>query len=478
MQTQASLGIDKSEPGLTAAARTRARGAPAPQSYRPTGLPPAPPAAEIAGVSSPAGSRLALAAAILTLAACRAPAVALGAPSESDQLLASLAARFGPHDRDARLDALRPEFAKSALVPSKLFHDKTAWTASHGDARTLVLAGHGTPGRYSLVASGDAPPPTHPGDYRRVMRLTHAGSDDYAWEVRDELAVGPVTGNELGAALTALFAGAEHAAGNAAAARTALARDLPRTTAALGRAVSLDTLRLVPNPAGGANVHLAGTVHADRLTNTFPHLAHYLSHYVSPTGGEILVFDGANRAWWDAAKRGDSWSLDLRIANGNLAPLRGPPARMPDTLHVRIDAATRTFIFHVGLANLIGDVTLARAPNDHAFTATFRKEPDWQLPPFVETMLHSPLKRPFQGAGASLTFDLRDGDGHDAPSVVFREYDLTVRESGIMRWLGSLGDAAVEDFRTGAEVEFDRFSGETFSALRADVQQLVGPAGQ
>lgn len=426
-----------------------------------------------------APSRFASAAVLCALAAaCRAPAAALGTPATSDQLLESLAARFGPHDRDARLDALRPRFAKSALVPSKLFHDNTAWTASSGETRTLVLAGHGTPNHYALIVAGDAPPPAQPADYRRVMRLTHAGDDDYAWTVRDELAVGAVTGDQLGAALGMLFSAAEHAAGNPAAARVALAHDLPRTSAALGRAVSLDTIRLTPNKDGGADVHLAGTIHADRLTTTFPRLAHYLSHYVSPTGGEILVFDDANRAWWDAAKRGDTWSLDLRVANGNLAPLRGPPDRMPDRLHVRIDAATHTFIFRVGLASLIGDVSLTRAPNDHAFTATFRKEPDWQLPPFVEQMLHSPLERPFQGAGASLTFDLRDGQAHEAPSVAFREYDLTVRESRIMRWLGSLSDAAVEDFRTGAEVELDQFSGESLSALRADIQQLNGPTGQ
>lgn len=423
-------------------------------------------------------SRLALTTLLSLAAACRAPAAALGTPATSDQLLESLAARFGTHDRDARLDALRPRFAKSALVPSNLFHDNTAWTTSSGETRTLVLAGHGTPGRYALVVAAEAPPPAQPADYRRVMRLTQVAKDDYAWNVRDELAVGTITGDQLGAALTLLFTAAEHAAGNPAAGRAALAHDLPRTTAALGRAVSLDTLRLTRNPDGGANVHMAGTIHADGLTTTFPRLAHYLSHYVSPTGGEILVFDDANRAWWDAAKRGDTWSLDLRVANGNLAPLRGPPGRMPDHLHVRIDAATKTFIFHVGLANLLGDVTVARAPNDHAFTATFRKEPDWQLPPFVETMLHAPLQRPFQSPGASLTVDIRDGDEQAAPTVIFREYDLTVRESRIMRWLGALGDAAVEDFRTGAEVEFDRFSGETLNALRADVQQLARPTGQ
>src|SRR6185437_6829234 len=128
-----------------------------------------------------------------------------------------------------------------------------------------------------LVVAGDAPPPLSPADYRRVMRLTHDGGDDYAWNVRDELAVGAVTGNQLGAALTALFTAAEHA-GDGADAHAAIDHDLPRTAAAL------DTLRLTPNRDGGADVHLAGTIHAERLTNSFTRLAHYLSHYVSPTG--------------------------------------------------------------------------------------------------------------------------------------------------------------------------------------------------
>ena len=57
--------------------------------------------------------------------------------------------------------------------------------------------------------------------------------------------------------------------------------------------------------------------------------------------------------------------------------------------------------------------------------------------------------------------------------MVAREFELTVRESAIVRWFGSLGNAALSDFRQGAEREADRFVGELWSALRADVLALV-----
>jgi hypothetical protein len=382
-----------------------------------------------------------------------------------------LQARFGPHDRDARLDDLRPRFAKSALIPSKLFRDKSAWTSSDNDTRTLVLSGSGTPNHYRLSIAGDAPPPLHAADYRRVMLLTRLARDDYEWNVRDELAVGSVTGNDMGRALDALLSSAEHTP--QAAGHMALQHDLPRTAAALGRLFSLDTVRLTPNAAGGTDVRLAATIHADRVNAAFPHLAHYLGHYVAPTNVDLTVYDDAGHQWWSASKHDDVIALTMRVHDGDLAPLAGPLARMPDRLHVRINASTRTFIFHVGLRALVGNVALTRGPNDKAFVATFQKEPDWDLPPLVEQMLHAPLQRPFQGNGSVLSFSVHDGDGDGAPTILVRDYDLTVRESRIMRWFGELGDAAIEDFRTGAEVDFDRFTGDALGALHADILALA-----
>lgn len=408
------------------------------------------------------------------LTACRAPAVALGTPTVADQFLASLAARFGPHDRDARLDALRPRFAKAALTPSRLFRDRSAWTATDHDTRTLTLAGAGTPDHYRLAITAGAPPPLHPADYRRVMLLTHLGGDDYEWNVRDELGVGAITGADLGRALTALLGSLGGLTGGGGAAG-AVRRDLPRTAAALGRLLALDTVRLTPNVAGGTDVRITATIHADRAATTFPHLAHYFAHYVAPTDGDLAVLDDAGRTWWTAAKHDDAITIALRVNDGTLAPLAGPPQRMPDHLRVHIDGSTHTFIFHVGMRDLVGTAVVSRAAHDNGFEVAFQQEPDWKLPPLVEQMLRSPLRRPFEGNGARLSFAIHDGDGALAPTVIVRDYDLTVRESRIMRWLGGLGDAAIEDFRTGAEADFDRFTGEALLALRADVAALASP---
>jgi hypothetical protein len=105
--------------------------------------------------------------------------------------------------------------------------------------------------------------------------------------------------------------------------------------------------------------------------------------------------------------------------------------------------------------------------------ARFRREPDWQLPPFVEQMLRTPLHRPFEGGGAVLTYAVRDSAG--AQTLATREIRLAVQESKIMRWIGGLGNSALNDFRDGAEEEFDRFNGETLRALHADLLTLTTP---
>jgi hypothetical protein len=118
-------------------------------------------------------------------------------------------------------------------------------------------------------------------------------------------------------------------------------------------------------------------------------------------------------------------------------------------------------------------VALTREPHEKGFIARFRREPDWQLPPFVEKMLRTPLRRPFEGGGTVLTFAVRDSAG--AQTLAMREFRLAVQESKIMRWFGGLGSSALKDFRDGAEEEFDRFNGETLGALHADLLALTTP---
>jgi hypothetical protein len=54
-------------------------------------------------------------------------------------------------------------------------------------------------------------------------------------------------------------------------------------------------------------------------------------------------------------------------------------------------------------------------------------------------------------------------------TLVDREYRLAVRESFVVRWLGSFGGGMATVFRAGAEAEADRFMGEGLWALRDDL---------
>jgi hypothetical protein len=187
----------------------------------------------------------------------------------------------------------------------------------------------------------------------------------------------------------------------------------------------------------------------------------------------VVVYDDEGHRWWQAQGDKERLSLTFRVHGGSLAPLDASPRRIPENVHVQVDATTKAWLFKVGLKQLVGDVVLTREAHEKAFVARFRREPDWQLPPFVEKMIRTPLHRPFEAGGAVLTFAVRDSAG--AQTLATREFRLAVQESKIMRWFGGLGNSALKDFRKGAEEEFDRFNGEALGALRADLLTITTP---
>ncbi len=414
------------------------------------------------------------------LLACHGPVRALGgsaaeARAHADTLLGALALRFGPQERGPDLERIRPEIAQHALTPSRLFDNPKLWTGESGTSRTLEVSGRPDGAVYRLTVARGAALPSRPAEYRRILRLARLGQDEYEWEARDELAVGSVTADDLARAWRALLDAAERS--DARSVRAAYRAELPRTTATLERLFSLDTLALTPNPTGGVDVRLAIGIHADRLAATAPHYAKYLDRYAGPSVVTMRLLDEGGREWWRAWKEeGDVVHLVLRVRDGALAPLVGPPARMPPHVRVHIDASTKAWIFRVGLRALVGEVTLVGAPHEKGFEVRFRREPEWDLPPLVERMLHTPLRRPFEGDGAMLSFAVQDDP--EWQTLALREYRIAVQESQIMRWLGGLGSSAVSDFRHGAEEEFDRFNGAVLAALRTDLVALTAAADQ
>jgi len=177
------------------------------------------------------------------LVSCAEPARELARPAGAAGVrtgLEALAAAFGPVQPDPGFDALRAALARAALVPSHAYDDPGLWSVREGDWRAVDL--DGVPGEfgYRVAIRVRARAPAAPGDYQGRVQLRRTGAGRFEWEVDEALATGPVRPADLADALTALFRAAER--DDAARARGAIAAQLPRSTAALGRALRLERL--------------------------------------------------------------------------------------------------------------------------------------------------------------------------------------------------------------------------------------------
>ncbi|HET7563467.1 MAG TPA: hypothetical protein VFJ96_00630 [Gemmatimonadaceae bacterium] len=395
------------------------------------------------------------------------------ASAHADTLLLALGARFGPTQLDQDLAQIRPRLQESALTPSRIFDDAAIWTQMQGDVRVLELAGARTDSDYMIGVVPNAPVPSRVADYHGTILLQRIERGVYEWREHEALSVGRVGADDLSNALTALFTAAEHE--RPADVRAAYRAALPRTTRALGRLFSLDTVQLAPAREGGTSVVLGFTAHPEQLRDSFPHYAHFLDKYLSPAHVQLAVYDDTGAEWWTAQSEGLHITVRLRVHDGSLAPLDGAPRAIPAALHVRFDAETKMFVFHIGVHHLVGDVALTRTAHDKGFAVTFQHEPEWVLPPFVAKMMRNALERPFMGGGAQLAFGVRDSD--TGATLATHDYRIAVEESSLTRWVGGLGNSAFSDFEQGAEVEADRFTGEAFAALQHDVSAMALTAG-
>lgn len=421
-------------------------------------------------------SRAAFVVAGLSLAAsgCGAAASALGptpavARSHADALLGAIEARFGPVEREPAYAAARPLLVRGALVPSRIFDEPTVWTTRQGEERGLDLGGSESGGRYRLGLRPDYPEPSRPADYRGRVRLRRLGDGRFEWRVREELAVGPVRAEALAAALTTLLRGAESA--TEAKARVQLGEALPRSRAALGRLFRLETLHFAPAPPGGTVVTLRVRLHPEGIDKELPHYAEFLKGYVTPLRLRMDAADEAGIGFWEVEGLDNLFSLRFRVQDGDLAPLAGPPRSLPERLRVRTSFSMKSGLFRLGYRGLDADVTLVRSLHEKSFMARFRRQPDWELPFFVEPFLRSPLRYPFEGEGARLGFGVRDEP--EGSTLLAAEHAIGVQENWLVRWLGGVGASAVTAFRRTAEAEADRFIGEALAALRADALALL-----
>ena len=84
----------------------------------------------------------------------------------------------------------------------------------------------------------------------------------------------------------------------------------------------------------------------------------------------------------------------------------------------------------------------------------------------------APLRRPFLGEGALFQIGVRAGE-EGAPTVIMRHALLTVQESGILNFLNSLGNTAMDDFEGAVEREENAWLRELFLALRDDARAAL-----
>ena len=98
-------------------------------------------------------------------------------------------------------------------------------------------------------------------------------------------------------------------------------------------------------------------------------------------------------------------------------------------------------------------------------------EPNWQLPLITERLLRSPLRRPFQGEGASLEMGVVDSVG--AQTLLYRRSRLEVKESPILRFLGGLVTRVFDDLDTAVEREEAAYIRELMVAFQQDARGIL-----
>ncbi|MEO8194334.1 MAG: hypothetical protein ABI681_10840 [Gemmatimonadales bacterium] len=411
----------------------------------------------------------------IATSACRDVGPAFGptiptARSNAEQLFGGIAQRFTNVERNPKFRIARGKLGKNALTPSAIYNDTSVWTAMSSDGtRTVTIEGEFVNNRYLLSAKPSTSPPDEPGDSRHLIVLRKIKNDEFEWLTNVDIGAGNISANDMKNVVSALMKSAEHR--TPAAIRADYRESFPRTTAALGRLFTLDSLR-VTNDADGATTILLGVrLDPKRLRTTMPAFAEYLEKYSTASKYKSVVMDKSGVRWIELAGADNFLTFKLRSINGHFAPLSGPLRQIPDDLLIDSEFTTKILIFHVGFRKLVGNVTVIDGQHERGWFIRYTKEPDWKLPPAVGYLIKTPLRRPFMGAGGMFRLALLDTPGRQ--SIIGRRTSAAVQESAILRFLNRLSGTAMGDFVGKAETEENRFSAEAFHAMRLDARALI-----
>jgi len=416
----------------------------------------------------------------VSVSACKAAPLAYGtdaatAKSNGDGVFAALEHRYTRVVRDAKFTAARMRIARYAFTPSKLEHDSASWTGrsgSSGVTRELVIDGSLVNNQYTFVARNNAALPTQVGGSRHIMRLSPLREDEYQWATDVDHHVGIMPPARAGAVFTAWFASAERLPSTI---RADYRTSFSRTMQSVGRLFVLDSVSTKPQSDGSTLVAMRVFMDANRLRATNPSMAKYVDKYVASSHYRLRLTDDSGAEWFDVhAEHGDRVTLTFRSRNGVLQPLAGLARPMPDTLRITVNAMAKIMVFNVGVTDMRGIFVQVRSPTERGWLMRFQQEPEWHLPLAARQLLRSPLRRPFEGSGVLFRIGFRNAP--NGPTMLYRKFDLAVRESAIMRFIGSLGFTAMSDYSGGVEAEENRFLQEMFASMRADLRGLTpGP---
>ena len=415
----------------------------------------------------------------LAIGACKQALRGLG-PSgpalqrNADQLFGAFIVRYTEVARDAKYEFARNQLNRNALVPSRVFDDSAVWTSEPSPVlRALLVQGTAENGRYQFT-SGSAPArPSRLGDSRHFITLARLSPNEFVWDTNVEFALGTVSAAEVGALTTAILGSAER--GTEQELRADYRAVTPRAAAVLSALFSIDSIRSTPFSDGTSDVHLTIGLHTDQLKPRFPAFADYIAKYANPAHYHLALTDRSGAIWFDVIGADRQFSIHYRTAQGKLAPLYGAPRIRPDTMEMHLDFTTKLKLFTVGLHNLVTEFIITDTPHERAWTVVAKRAPDWKLPLITEHLIRTPLRRPFDDTG--VIFHLGVRDSADAQTLLERRAHATVQESGILRFLNSLGSGAMSDLADRTEREEEQFLREVFLALQADARALAPSLG-
>ncbi len=392
------------------------------------------------------------------------------ARANADGMFGAFVRRFTNVERAPRYARARAMLLQYALTPSEIYGDTSVWTVVGPDgSRTLFGNATFSNGHYVFSNAVTDEPVRTLGEGRHIIRLRKLAGDDYDWFTGVDFAAGTITANDFQNVITHWMAASEGHDG--ATLRAAYRSGFPRSTAALGKLYSLDTLVSTPDAAGGNTLYAVIHVTPDGIRKQYPAYAAYMTKYASKVKLHFTLADSRGSRWVDVSSRDGYISLRLRSHDGHFAPLDGPIRTIPDTLVMQLDLTAQIKVFTIGVQRMTGQWVNLHAEHERGWELRFTREPSWVLPPVVGLLIKSPLRRPFEGNGTQFRLTLRDQPG--AQTIMSRRSTTTVRESAILRFLGKLGGSAMGEFVSSAEDEENAFNVEVFSAMRSDVNAAI-----